>query len=118
MNYGDVSDAGHPIGSGAVEIRNRTLVTGRLTRSAQDRGHDGGQGVLTFRALLKSGRFDRAWSTLSRSWKQSIASKPANDDRTSLAHAARFASTTSTPEAPRQCRNHVLKGDGSAAPFF
>ena len=32
MNYGDVSDAGHPISSGAVEIRNRALVTGRMTR--------------------------------------------------------------------------------------
>ena len=37
------------------------LVTHRLKRSGQRWGRDGGQGVLAFRALLKSDRFDRAW---------------------------------------------------------
>ncbi len=35
------------------------LVTQRLKRFGQRRGRDGGQGVLTFRTLLNSGRFDR-----------------------------------------------------------
>ncbi len=35
----------------------------------------GGQAVLTVRALIKSGRFDRAWETL-----MSDADTPANDN--------------------------------------
>ncbi len=35
------------------------LVTQRLKRFVQRRGRDGGQGVLTFRTLLDSGRSDR-----------------------------------------------------------
>ena len=37
------------------------LVTHRLKRSGQHWGQDGGQGVLAYRALLKSDRFDSAW---------------------------------------------------------
>ena len=37
------------------------LVTHRLKRSGQRWGRDGGQGVLAFRALVKSDRLDRAW---------------------------------------------------------
>ncbi len=51
-------DAGSPIGSGAVEAANTMIVNTRLKRSGQRWGRAGGQGVLTFRALLKSGRFD------------------------------------------------------------
>ncbi len=40
------------------------LVTVRMKRSGQSWGRDGGQGVLTFRSLLRSGRFDRAWAAL------------------------------------------------------
>ena len=35
----------------------------------------GGQAVLTFRALIKSGLFDRAWATL-----MDAHSRPANDN--------------------------------------
>ena len=38
----------------------RFLVQRRLKRSGQRWGREGGQGVLTFRSLLKSGRFDGA----------------------------------------------------------
>ena len=88
MAYREVADAGYPIGSGAVESGNRMLVTQRLKRSGQRWGRDGGQGVLTFRALLKSGRFDRAWSTLSRSWQQWKPPAPANDNQALMALAA------------------------------
>ncbi len=57
------------------------LVTQRLKRSGQRWGRDGGQGVPTFRTLLKSGRFDRAWSTLARSWQQWKPPATANDNR-------------------------------------
>ena len=42
------------------EVR-KVLVTQRLKRSGQSWGRDGGHGVLSFRALLKSDRVDRAW---------------------------------------------------------
>ena len=45
----------------ACNSPNKMLVTHRLKRSGQRRGRDGGQGVLAFRALLKSDRIDRAW---------------------------------------------------------
>ena len=47
------------------------LVTHRLKRSGQRWGRDGGQGVLAFRALLKSDRFDRAWPMLVPRMKRS-----------------------------------------------
>ena len=64
MNYADAADAGYAIGSGAIESANKVLVTTRKKRSGQRCGRDGSQGVLTFRSLLKSGRFDRAWAAL------------------------------------------------------
>lgn len=64
MQYADAADAGYAIGSGSVESANKVLVTSRMKRSGQSWGRDGGQGVLTFRSLLKSGRFDRAWAAL------------------------------------------------------
>ncbi len=80
MNYSQVADAGYPIGSGAVEAANRFLVNSRMKRSGQRWGRDGGQGVLTFRSLLKSGRFDRAWAVLARSWQQWRPPTVANDN--------------------------------------
>ena len=61
MNYYHLATEGYPIGSGEVEAANKVLVTQRLKRSGQSWSRDGGQGVLSFRALLKSDRFDRAW---------------------------------------------------------
>ncbi|MDE2914350.1 MAG: hypothetical protein OXL68_15650 [Paracoccaceae bacterium] len=87
MHYCHVADAGDPIGSGAVESGNRMLVTQRLKRSGQRWGRDGGQGVLTFRALLKSGRLDRAWSMLAMSWqpwKPPTTTGPSNSQRDSF----------------------------------
>ena len=60
MNYYHVAKEGYPIGSGKVEAANKVLVTHRLKRTGQSWGRDGGQGDLSFRALLKSDRFDRA----------------------------------------------------------
>ena len=60
MNYYHVAKEGYTIGSGEVEAAIKVLVTHRLKPSGQSWGWDGGQGVLSFRALLKSDRFDRA----------------------------------------------------------
>ena len=60
MNYCHLAMEGYPIGSGDLEAANKMLVTHRLKRSGQRWGRDGDQGVLAFRALLKSDHFDRA----------------------------------------------------------
>ena len=83
MQYADAADVGYAIGSGSVESANKVLVTSRMNRSGQSWGRGGRQGILTFRSLLKSGRFHRAWAelvpSLSRSdgWK---ASQCANEN--------------------------------------
>ncbi len=72
------------------EAANRTLVTSRMKRSGQRWSRHGGQGVLTFRSLAKSGRFDRAWAKLARSWqpwRPPARCEAANDNR-ALALAA------------------------------
>ena len=71
MNYYHVAEEGHPIGSGEVETANKMLVTHRLKRSGQRWGRNGGQGILAFRALLKSDRFNRAWAMVVPRMKRS-----------------------------------------------
>ena len=71
MKFYDVAKEGYPIGSGEVEAANKMLVTHRLKRSGQRWGRDGGQGVLAFRALLKSDRLDRAWAMVVPRMKRS-----------------------------------------------
>ena len=76
MRYRNISDRSLAIGSGVVEAACKTLVTQRLKRSGMRWGLQGGQAVLTVRALIKSGRFDRAWDTL-----MGDHDTPANDNR-------------------------------------
>ena len=80
MNYYHVAKDSYPIGSGEVEAANKVLVTRHLKRSGQRCGRDGGQGVLAYRALLKSDRFDRAWrmvvTKMERSKKLGYRSRP------------------------------------------
>ncbi len=40
-------------------------------------GHDGGQAVLTFRALAQSDRFDRGWALVAATYRHEVA-LPAN----------------------------------------
>ena len=78
-------DAGSPIGSDPNEAANTMSVNTRLKRW----GRAGGQGVLTFRALLKSGRFDNVWAQLThRRRHASACPAAANDNRTPRARAA------------------------------
>ncbi len=82
-------DAGSPIGSGAVEAAHTMIVNTRLKRSGQRWGRAGGQGVLTFRARLKSGRFDNVWAQRThRRRHASACPAAANDNRTPLAKVA------------------------------
>ena len=63
-------------------------VNTRLKRSGQRWGRAGGQGVLTFRARLKSGRFDNVWAQRTRRRRHAQGHLSANDNRTPLARAA------------------------------
>ncbi len=85
MRYRNLSDRGITIGSGVVEAANKTLVAQRMKRSGMRWRIAGAQAVLTVRALIKSGRFDRAWAGL-----MSDADTPANDNNC-LGYAARRA---------------------------
>ena len=80
MRYRQLKDQSLPIGSGVVEAANKVLVTQRLKRSGMRWKIDGGQAVLTFRALIKSDRFDTAWEILTAS-----ITRAANDNQDTTA---------------------------------
>ena len=72
MRYADVKAQHLPIGSGVVEAACKTLVTQRLKLSGMRWRHRGGQAILTFRALLQSDRFDRAWPQLAAAYLKPV----------------------------------------------
>jgi hypothetical protein len=72
MGYAAAQAACVPIGSGVVEAANKTLVVVRMKRAGARWLLPGGQAVLTFRALAKSGRFDRAWDLLVGTYTEHI----------------------------------------------
>jgi hypothetical protein len=66
MRYAQTKARPLPIGSGVGEAACKPLVTQRLKRSGLRWRHEGGQGILTFRALVQSGRFDHGWQLLAQ----------------------------------------------------
>ena len=64
MWYAYALDKNLPIGSGPVEAACKTLVSQRLKRSGMHWTNKGGQAILSFRSLIKSARFDKAWNLL------------------------------------------------------
>ncbi len=64
IRYHALRQQGTAIGAGIVEAANKTLVTQRMKRSGMRWRIVGGQAVPTFRALLKSGRFESAWTAM------------------------------------------------------
>lgn len=72
MRYAEVAALNLPIGSGVVEASCKTLVTQRMKRSGMRWLHDGGQAILTFRSLLQSERFDRAWRAIAQSYNARV----------------------------------------------
>ena len=73
MAYARLRAENLPIGSGVVEAACKTLVTQRMKRSGQRWSIDGGQAILTFRALVQSERFDDAWKLLSAEYRRDVA---------------------------------------------
>lgn len=72
MLYAKAKSKNYPIGSGIVEAACKTLVGQRLKRSGMSWHCNGGQGVLTFRSLIKSSRFDKAWEFIEKQYKQRV----------------------------------------------
>jgi len=72
MAYATFARRHLPIGSGIVEAACKTLVTQRLKRSGMRWRHDGGQAILTLRALEQSSRFDRAWRMLAATYVHQV----------------------------------------------
>ncbi len=61
MDYRELQSRTLIVGSGTVEAANQVPVTQRMKRSEMRWKVDGGQGILSIRALLKSGRFNVVW---------------------------------------------------------
>lgn len=73
MDYARLRAQNLPIGSGVVEATCKTLVTQRMKRSGQRWTRDGGQAILTFRALAQSDRFDAAWQMVSAEYRRHVS---------------------------------------------
>lgn len=72
MKYAEALEQNLPIGSGIVEASCKTLVTQRLKRSGMRWQQHGGQSILSFRALIKSSRFEKAWEHITLKYKGEI----------------------------------------------
>jgi len=72
MDYAAAKARRLPIGSGVVEAANKTLVSVRMKRAGSRWSIEGGQAILTLRALAKSHRFDRAWELLGGTYKVDV----------------------------------------------
>jgi len=70
--YAYALDKNLPIGSGPVEATCKTLVSQRLKRSGMRWTNKGGQAILSFRSLIKSERFDKAWNLLKSNYTKLI----------------------------------------------
>ena len=73
MKYAQLRAQNLPIGSGIIEAACKTLVTQRMKRSGQRWTIDGGQAILTFRALVQSDRFDAAWTLVVADYRKEVS---------------------------------------------
>jgi hypothetical protein len=73
MRYAELAGRNLPIGSGVVEAACKTLVTQRMKRSGMRWRHEGGQAILTFRALAQSERFDLGWLLLAGTYRRTVS---------------------------------------------
>jgi hypothetical protein len=72
MRYAGYRNQNLPIGSGVVEAACKTLVTQRMKRSGMRWRPQGGQAILTLRALAQSDRFDHAWALLAATYRVEV----------------------------------------------
>lgn len=71
-HYAKLRAENKPIGSGIVEAACKTVVQMRLKRSGQHWNDDGGQAILTFRALLMSKQLNEAWKLIEGFYYQPV----------------------------------------------
>lgn len=72
MRYAGCRNQNLPVGSGVVEAACKTLVTQRMKRSGMRWRREGGQAILTLRALAQSDRFDNAWALLAATYRAEV----------------------------------------------
>lgn len=72
MNYPEYLRQHLPIASGVIEAACKTLVTQRLKCSGMAWSVAGGQAILTFRSLIQSARWPRAWQLLAADFRQPV----------------------------------------------
>jgi len=78
LRYKRLLDRNLPVGSGVVEAACKTLATERMKRSGMSWLQEGGQAILTFRALIQSNRWQVGWGLLASQYKHDVnASKRA-----------------------------------------
>ena len=70
MDYHRLARRHLPIGSGVIEGTCRWIVSDRMKRTGMRWDHDGGQAILTLRALAHSDRFDVGWRLLADTYRQ------------------------------------------------
>ena len=87
MGYAARKARGEPIGSGVVEAACKTLVVERMRRSGMRWSQGGGQAIMTWRALVLSRQFDRAWALVSARFVHPV-SAPQNIIPLNRHHAA------------------------------
>ncbi len=73
MDYAEAASRRVPIGSGVVEAACKTLATQRMKRSGMRWRHEGGQAILTLRALVQSHRFEHAWPLLAATYRTDVS---------------------------------------------
>jgi hypothetical protein len=101
MNYPEYLRQHLPIASGVMEAACKTLVTQRLKCSGMAWSPAGGQAILTFRSLIQSARWPRAWPLLAADFRQPVAVvKPWPETVTPRPHPlGRRAQPRTTPDA-------------------
>lgn len=72
MHYAQYIREHLPIASGVVEAACKTLVTQRMKGSGMAWTQKGGQAILTFRSLIQSQRWERAWLLLHTDFCQPV----------------------------------------------
>jgi len=105
MRYAEWAAKGLPIGSGVTEAACKTLATQRMKRSGMHWRHDGGQSILTFRALAQSDRFERGWAMVASTYKRHVTF-PKNVIPLSARRRRRGVNMRPTPKPlgkPRRC---------------
>ncbi len=69
LRYKNLLDENLPVGSGVVEAACKTLASQRLKLSGMSWRPKGAQAILTFRSLVQSNRWSRAWKMISDQYR-------------------------------------------------